>query len=157
MTKTFFIAISIVILSIGMAGAVERVEPEDIGPVRFRTADVFIDSGGRQLAAWQIEVRYDKKQTAIVGLEGGAGAFKEPPYYDPKGMESGRIVIAAFTTNDNLAPKGKNRVARLHLRISGESRPDMAVSLITAAEPGGNKISAVPSLLFDGSETEITN
>lgn len=151
MTKTIFIAISIAFLSIGMAGAVERIAEEDIGIVRFRTADVFIDSASRHLAAWQIEVRYDKKQTAIVGLEGGAGAFKEPPYYDPKGMESGRIIVAAFTTDDKSAPKGKNRVARLHLRVSGRSRPEMAVSLIAAAEPGGSKIKAIPSLSFDES------
>ncbi len=65
MTKIIIIGISILFLSIGMAGAVEYEEM-----VRFRTAAVFIDSGQKHLAAWQVEVRYDKKQTAIVGLEG---------------------------------------------------------------------------------------
>ncbi len=154
MTKTILIAISVIFLSIGMAGAVER---DDITSVRFQTADVFIDSGGRHLAAWQVEVRYDRKRTAIVGLEGGTGAFKEPPYYDPKGMETGRIIIAAFTTDDTLAPKGKNRVARLHLRIIGETRPQLTISLITAAEPGGNRIKAVPTREFGDQEEKNHN
>jgi hypothetical protein len=55
-------------------------------------------------------------------------------------MENGRIIIAAFTLDDS--PRGETRVARLHLRIQGETMPDFTIRVITAAKPGGERISA---------------
>ncbi len=69
--------------------------------VTFRPVDVYVDSGETPLAAYQVEVHYDKSRIKIVGLEGGeTRAFNPPPYYDPAGLEEGRIVIAAFVPED---------------------------------------------------------
>ncbi len=138
MRRVLLIAVMLIFNAAGMAAA------ESGESIRFRTAEIFIDSGDEKLAAWQVEVRYDKQSVAIVGLEGGDAVFASPPYYDPRGMEGGRIVIASFTTDDAKAPAGKIRVTRLHLRISGS--PELAIRLITAAKPGGTKITAIPPL-----------
>lgn len=74
------------------------------------------------------------------GVEGGDHpAFKAPPYYDPRALTQDRIIIAAFGTAENL-PTGKTRVARIHVRISGEPRPDFGVQLIVAADQAGDRI-----------------
>src|SRR5437764_15118504 len=54
---------------------------------RFRSIDIFIDSRGAKLAAYQIEFAGESDQVKPVGIEGGEHpAFKEPPYYDPKAL-----------------------------------------------------------------------
>ena len=132
--------------------------------IRFRPVDVFLDSGDARLAAYQVEVRYDRSQIKIVGVEGAdaeeAEGFNPPPYFDRKGMDAGRIVIAAFVTDDLLAPAGRTRVATLHLRVEGESDapgdgadvPGMSVRLVTAARPGGERIE--PEVELVGREVE---
>jgi len=117
--------------------------------VRFQTAEVFLDSGAEALAAYQVEIKYQNRKIEIVGLEGGeAQAFREPPYYDPTGLKSGRIIIAAFNSNDGKSPKGQIRVARLHLQITGVETPVLEIKLITAAKPGGARIEAIPSIVL---------
>lgn len=140
--------------------------------IRFRPVDVFLDSGDARLAAYQVEVRYDKSRVKIVGVEGAdaeeAEGFNPPPYYDHKGMDAGRIVIAAFVTDDLLAPAGRTRVATLHLRVEGELKDErrgeredelegepvagMSVRLVTAARPGGERIA--PEVELVGREVE---
>jgi hypothetical protein len=120
------------------------------GAVRFHTVDVYVDSDA-QLAAWQVEVRYDRARVKIVGLEGGeAGedaAWGEPPHYDARGKEQGRIVLAAFVDDDAKATTGRARVVRLHLQIELPEGADadvvvgaMTVRLVTAAQAGGERI-----------------
>ena len=121
------------LLLAGLAPGEERV--------RFLPLDVFVDSGEERLAAYQIEVTYDASRVKIVGIEGGeAEGFREAPYYDRKGMTAGRIVIAAFVPDDDAAPSGRTRVARLHLRVEGDGELDCTVRLVTAARPGGGQI-----------------
>ena len=109
--------------------------------VRFLPLDVVVDSGEEKLAAYQIEVTYDASRVKIVGIEGGeAAGFRDAPYYDRKGMTAGRIVIAAFVPDDDAAPSGRTRVARLHLRVEGDGAPDISATLVTAARPGGGRI-----------------
>ena len=120
--------------------AAERTPP-------FTTVDLFLDSGENRLAAYQVEITYDRERVKVVGLEGGeARAFSDAPHYDPAGMTGGRIVIAAFTTDDQAAPKGSGRVARLHLRVSGSGDPGLRVRVVTAAKPGGKRIDAKAGL-----------
>ena len=59
----------------------------------------------------------------LVGIEGGEhAAFAQPPYYDPKALLNERIVIAAFNTaGADKLPSGKTRVARLMVRVDGET------------------------------------
>ena len=101
---------------------------------RFTAVDVWIDSP-RPLAAWQIEVRTPAQ---VVSVEGGQpAAFAEPPFYDPRALQGGRLVLAAFTT-DPAPPGGRIRVTRLHLRETGEA--ELSSKLVAAAAPGGARM-----------------
>jgi hypothetical protein len=112
--------------------------------VHFRTVDIFVDSGGKPLAAYQAEFRAKRGNVKIVGIEGGADAvFKEPPYYDAKAMQQERVIIAAFSTEtETKLPKEKTRVASIHVQVTGDGNPDYTVTLTVAADSNGNKISA---------------
>jgi hypothetical protein len=114
---------------------------------RFETRDLVVDSGKASLAAWQVELKYDPAIVAIVGIEGGTAPFgpDKPPFYDPKGMTGGRIILANLTTSAKLK-SGPQTVARLHLRIQGEGAPKLAAKVVTAGTAGGTKIPATASV-----------
>ena len=100
----------------------------------FTAVDVWIESP-RPLAAWQVDIRTSAQ---IVGVEGGEPkCYAEPPFYDPKALQGGRIVLAAFTT-ESAPPSGRIRVARLHLREQGVA--ELSSKLVAAAAPGGARL-----------------
>ncbi len=145
-------AAKLVLVTLAFATAAEGAE----GAVEFRTVDVIVTSDA-PLAAWQVEVRYDRAKVKILSLEGGeAGeneAWREPPHYDARGMNRGRIVLAAFVDDDTDATTGRARVARLHLQIELPEGEDaakvigmMKVRLVAAAEAGGGRIAPVVEL-----------
>ena len=102
--------------------------------------DVYVDAGGRQLAAYQFELEVIAGDVKIVGVEGGDHqAFAEPPYYDPRALKGGRIIIAAFNIKAEL-PATKVKVARLHVMISGAVEPQYRIKLQTTADRDGNKV-----------------
>ncbi len=108
--------------------------------VSFRAIDLWVGSGKAPLAAYQVEVTYDAEHVKIVGLEGsGTEAFRDAPYYDRKGFEGGRIVVAAFTLDEH-APTGNTRVARIHIAVENGEQPNLSAKLVTAAKPGGKRI-----------------
>jgi len=110
--------------------------------VRFQAVDVFIDSKETPLAAYQLEFSVRTGDAKVVGVEGGEPpAFKEAPYYDPKAIQHERVIFAAFSTTlaDKL-PKGKTRVATIHLQVTGQRNPDYTMKLETAATLEGRKI-----------------
>jgi hypothetical protein len=113
---------------------------------RFRAVEVFVDSGNTPLAAYQLEFTASGN-AKMVGIEGGEQpAFKEPPYYDPQAMQQERVILGAFSTAPAEAlPKGKTRVATIHLQSNGDETPRYEVQLKAAATAGGRKISAQPS------------
>lgn len=113
--------------------------------VRFVAVDVYLDSGDQALAAYQFELAAEVGQVTIVGVEGGEhAAFAEPPYYDPAALANDRIVIAAFNTGDDL-PAGNTRVARVHLRVTGDQTPEYVVNLKVAGTSDGTEINATPT------------
>ena len=124
--------------------------PDEVGDaaVRFMAVDLFIDTADAGLAAYQVDIRDLSGRATIAGIEGGAvDTFRAPPYYDPAALHSeGRIVLAAFTTDDN-TPAGKSRVARLHFQIHGEPPADFDIQLIVAADSDGAVIDATPSIV----------
>ena len=101
--------------------------------VQFIAVDVYADSGGKGLAAWQIELDCDPAKAKIVGVEGG----EKPPYYDPAALQGGRIILASFTTEPR-PPAGRVLVARVHLQETGKT--EYAVKVMAAAAPGGERI-----------------
>ncbi len=110
--------------------------------VRFVSVPVYIDSGGKALAAYQFELKATKGQIKIVGVENGeAPAYAQPPYYDPAALAKDRIIIAAFNTGKNL-PTGRTRVTSLQLQIIGQVEPQYKLELTVAADADGNEIPA---------------
>jgi len=109
---------------------------------RFQMVDVSVDSKDKPLAAYQLEVTFSSGTGKIVGIEGGEHpAFKQPPFYDPKAIQAERVILAAFNTSaaDQL-PRGRTRVASLHVQTLGSKEPVYAVKLTTAATVNGKKI-----------------
>ena len=120
------------------------------GKVRFAPVHIYLDPGGRPLAAYQFELVCSVSVGAthaspvpeikIVGVEGGEHpAFKDAPYYDPAALMNDRIIIAAFNTGRDL-PTTRTRIATLHLQIPAEAEPQYELKLVTAADASGEKL-----------------
>jgi hypothetical protein len=110
--------------------------------VRFAPLHIYLDSGTKPLAAYQFELKNASGQIKIVGVEGGQHpAFKEAPYYDPAALANDRIIIAAFNTGSDL-PKGRTRIATIHLQIIGDIEPEYEFELSVAADADGHEIPA---------------
>lgn len=126
----------------GQPGRGERAGEAGGAAVRFAWVDVYVDSGERALAAYQIDLRAAGAPVAIVGIEGGEhAAFASAPYYDPRAMREDRVIIAALSTGENL-PAGRTRVARVHVQISGEGEPEYTATLAAAATGEGERFEA---------------
>jgi hypothetical protein len=127
-------------------GAAEGPAPSS--SVRFVPVDIYLNSKLVPLAAYQIRFRATLGDVKIVGIEGGEhAAFTKAPYYDPKAIQQERVNLAAFSTAaaENL-PKGKTRVATVHVRVSGEVVPQFSAAVQTAATVGGAKASVEVSV-----------
>ena len=135
--------LTIGLMVVGLAVAVSAEDTaEEALRVRFAPLDVYIDASGAALAAYQLELVAEAGRVAIVGVEGGEhAAFKEAPYYDPAALAKDRVIIAAFST-DRILPRGRTRVARVHLQIRGDGKPEYSIKLIVAASGDGKEIPA---------------
>lgn len=123
---------------------------QDVPEVRFEALAVVVDSRETPLAAYQFEILERTRSVKIVGIEGGAHpAFEEPPYYDPKAMLQNRVIVAAFTTEEDL-PRGKTRVARLHVQVTGDGEPEYDARLVVAASSEGEEIPGATISVFQG-------
>jgi hypothetical protein len=114
--------------------------------VRFAIVDIVVDSGTQPLAAYQVLFSAGSG-ARIVGIEGGEpNVFREPPHYDPKAIQGNRVILAAFTlaTTEPL-PKGKVRVATIHLQIQSGKTPRHQIKLQTAGGPEGAPLPAQAS------------
>jgi hypothetical protein len=137
----------IVLLSISvmvpvLARQSEQDQPEIQPKVRFAPLHIYLDSGNKPLAAYQFELKAVTGQIKIVGVEGGRHkAFEDAPYYDPAALANNRIIIAAFNTGSEL-PKGRTRIATIHLQIIGIAEPDYELKLAVAADADANEIPA---------------
>ncbi|MCY2953797.1 MAG: hypothetical protein NTU53_17750 [Planctomycetota bacterium] len=144
----------VAVLLMGIGGSGFRVQGADAGEektvpvpvsdrVRFGVVDVFVDSGGDGLAVWQVEMKAVAGDVKIVGIEsGGHAAYKEPPFYDPAAMMGGRVILGAYSLEDEALPTGKTRVARVHVRVGGDAKPEYEVKLVVAAAKAGKPIAA---------------
>jgi hypothetical protein len=117
---------------------------------RFTTVDLFVVSE-TPVAAWQVELAERSGTMQIVGIERGDDAtFRDPPYYDRIVLEraaTDRIVLASFSLSgaDQL-PRGRVRIARLHVRTIGATQPDYEARLVAAGTADGRSIDAQLSL-----------
>ena len=118
------------------------------GGSSFVSYDVYIDPGDAKLAAWQIEI-VPGPGAKVVGIGNGDGAFQaEPPYHDPRALQGGRIVVAAFTLEE--VKPGRIRVATLEMYESGKGKVDYASKVMAAAAPGAVKIDVKIELVRKG-------
>lgn len=114
------------------------------GGKQFMAVDIFVDSGSRPLAAYQLRFKATQGDVKIVGIEGGdPAAFANPPAYDPKAMQRDHVIVAAFSTLPaEKLPSGRVRVATVHVQVSGTKEPKFSVELTTAGTVDGAKINA---------------
>jgi hypothetical protein len=117
---------------------------------RFTTVDVFVVSD-TPVAAWQVELAERRGAMQIVGIERGDDAtFRDPPFYDRVVLERGvtdRVVLASFSMSDaEQLPRGRVRVARVHVRTTGAAEPDYEARLVAAGAADGRPIDAQLSL-----------
>lgn len=132
-----------------------RIHPVHLA-TRFSAIDIFIDSGATPLAAYQLDFTatapgHDDQSPAtvkIVGIEGGEpGPYNAAPYYDERAIQGERVIIGALSTlpADQL-PRGRVRVARVHLMTTGSNTaPTCILTLTTAAGADAQRIDATPS------------
>jgi hypothetical protein len=133
--------IAILIALAGVSPATTPVSTTAVAGKSFTSVDLFVDTHGQALAAYQLEIKTPAHVT-VVGIEAGehAAFAKTPPYYDPAAMGHQRIVLAAFSTDQDL-PHGRTRIARLHVMIDGEQPArNYAANLLVAADPDGKTI-----------------
>jgi hypothetical protein len=141
-TVTTIILLSISVMVPVLAQQSDVDYPANQPKVRFAPLHIYLDSGKKSLAAYQFELRAAAGHIKIVGVEGGQHkAFEEAPYYDPAALANDRIIIAAFNTGSEL-PKGRTRIATIHLQIIGDAEPDYELKLTVAADAGANEILA---------------
>ena len=116
-----------------------RLHAQDAAGVRFSAVDVYIDSGEQPIAAYQLTFTATRGAVKIVGIEGGDHpAFKEAPYYDPLAIQQERAILAAFNTAGvEQLPKGRTRVATVHVQVRGTKEPVYTVKFETAANHEG--------------------
>jgi hypothetical protein len=125
-------------------------QPAAVADVRFKSIDVFVDSKEQALAAYQFELAATAGDVKIVGIEGGEhAAYRQPPFYDPKAMMGERVIVAAYSTSDDL-PVGKTRVARVHVRVGGDVEPKYELKLTASASKEGKSISGATASLAEG-------
>ncbi len=156
--KTIYFTIYLFTLTLVLAGTVSGEETAAKKSVRFKTANLVINTDSKPLAAYQVELLYDKERVTIVGLEGGAvDGFDEPPFYDRMGMEGGRIILAAFISDDSKAPQGEICVSRIHLRVAGTQPIVLSARVITAAKPGGDPINISAEVLIVETDTSANS
>ena len=135
MTRIIAICVAFLV-AIGLMGMTDAAPADD---VQFMPVDIYVDSHEAPLGAWQIEFT-GHGDVELVGVEGGEhAAFAHPPHYDAAALMQDRVILAALNTTDDL-PTGKTRVARLHLRVTGE--PTFETTLIAAGDASGERIKA---------------
>lgn len=115
--------------------------------VRFEALDVYVDSGQQPLAAWQFEIASVTPGVEIVGIEGGEhAAFENPPYYDARAIQQNRVILAAFSTAEDL-PSGRSRVARIQVQLTGPGPREYRTELTISATKDGQQIPAQISIV----------
>lgn len=105
--------------------------------MRFVTYELFVDPAGESLAAWQVRFEDPTGATKLVGVEGGNDAsFGDAPFYDPKALQGGAVVLAAFDAA-GAGPRTETLVARVHVAITGDQDPEFNLTAEVVASPNG--------------------
>jgi hypothetical protein len=124
--------------------------------VRFAAIAIYVDSS-EPLAAWQFELTEATGSMAVVGVENGeSAAFPEAPHYDLEAVaqdRADRIIVADYSLAASAGlPRGRTRVATVHVRLSGGREPAFELQLTAAGNADGQPIPAAAVFeITDGS------
>jgi hypothetical protein len=132
------------LLIFGLAARLFAQQPAaEEGFGRFCAVDIYIDSKGAPLAAYQLEFAVTNGLAKIVGIEGGEhAAFRQPPFYDPKAIQHGRVIVAALSTESpDQLPNSRTRVLTVHLQCSRGAKPQFALTVQAAANVDAQRVS----------------
>ena len=100
------------------------------------------------VAAWQVQVDCPDPEALLVGVENGdADAFPDAPHHDPAALQGRRIILADYSTaaRESL-PRGRIRLATLHVERPAGMRPGLTVSDPLFATHDGARIQASVTL-----------
>ncbi len=150
MTRSLFLSAALVLAALISLGAAQvtavRQDPADTkestveepqGPLRFVTYELFVNPMDSPLAAWQVRFEDPTGAAKLVGVEGGDDAsFRDAPFYDPKALQGGAVVLAAFDP-EGAGPSTETLVARVHLVITGDQDPEFILTAEVVASPDG--------------------
>jgi len=115
------------------------------GDVRFQSLEIALEVE-EPIAAYQVELVVTRGEATIVGVEGGdSPGFEDAPYYDPAALAGGRIVVGALST-EHVLPRGRQRVAAVHMREAGPGPVEYELRLMAAADASGERTEARPLL-----------
>ncbi len=130
----------IVLCLIGVGALAAQTRHHAPARAVFGTVEVWADSGGEPIAAWQVRLRAQRAGVKIVGIEGGAHeAYAQPPYYDTRAMQNDHVILAALSTADDL-PVGKTRIASVHYMSETGAPPRFEAQFIAAANTDAQRI-----------------
>jgi hypothetical protein len=116
--------------------------------VRFFATEVLVDAGGGPVGAYQVEL--EGGGAVLVGVEGGDGVYGAAPFYDPRALAHGRVVLGAFHVGSD-EPRGKVRVARVHWEATGGATAEVTGKVVVVTDEGGKTIDATVRVVpFEG-------
>lgn len=133
------LTLTLLLVLCGAASAADDVaDPSRV----FSILRLEIDPAGTGLSGWQLRADFGESDARIVGIEGGdSPAFAAPPYYDPRALNGGKIVLAALARGQEL-PTGRTTVAVLHVEHDPGGLPPLEVSELIAVGADGDEIEA---------------
>ena len=113
---------------------------------RFAALDIYTETI-EPLAAFQFELTERHGVMQVVGIENGDNpGFAHAPYYDRDAVQQGsadRIVVASYSLADrSVLPRGRERIATVHVRLRGAIAPEFNLKLIAATDSDGRAIDA---------------
>jgi len=112
------------------------------GKQAFKIVDIYADSHGVAIAAYQLEWSITSGNARIVGIEGSPQAAFKQPYYDRHALQGRRVIVAAFSTAASSSlPAGKIRLASIRIEVSAGTACKYQIDRIEAADPAGKHLS----------------
>jgi hypothetical protein len=113
-------------------------------PGQVTSYELVIDSGVADLAAWQVELRFDAKSARILRIDGSSSYPADIPLaFDHAGLSSGRLTVLSLSTAADL-PRGVVTVAHLQLFHRGPAQ--LTAHPIAAADSAARRIPITLSL-----------
>ena len=118
------------------------------GAAEFAVFDIFLDTSGEPLAAYQLKVSDRNAAVKIISVEGGEHtSFAAAPKFDPKAIQRDVIKLAAISLDSSeKLPTRRVRIASLHVEVGPGLAPDWSAIVERAGRAGGEKIGASVSI-----------